>query len=54
MVAFLMALIVAVLLRLLKEAGIATHLAIVVACTVDYLLVRRRRAAPAGQHLSGT
>jgi hypothetical protein len=52
--AFLMALIVAVLLGLLKEAGVAACVAIVVSCAVAYLLVRRRRAAPAGQHLSGT
>ena len=49
--AFLMALAVAVLLGLLKKAGLVASLAMLVACTVAYLGVRRVRATPARRHL---
>jgi hypothetical protein len=53
-IAFFAALVVAISLGLLKEAGTPASLAVVVAGAVVYLLVRRLRAAPAGERLGGT
>jgi len=43
--AFLMAIVVAALLGLLKDAGLLASIAIVVVCTIVYSRVRRLRAA---------
>ena len=53
MLAFLMALVVAVLVGPLKEAGLTASVAIVVACTIIYLWLRRRHVAPTGQRVDG-
>jgi positive regulator of sigma E activity len=46
--AFLMALAVAMVIGLLKDAGAPVAVAIAAGSTIGYLLVRRLRAAPRG------